>query len=113
MKEALIKGLKSDEWYTPLKTVKTMLEIFPPPKGARVLLPFDTEKSNFTKVITKEYDQSAIYGITDFLTSQYEFDYLISNPPYSNKGDVLRVIAAFIGTFIVSLASFVIADMKR
>lgn len=36
MKEALIKGLKSDEWYTPLETVKTMLEIFPPPKGARV-----------------------------------------------------------------------------
>lgn len=89
MKEALIKGLKSDEWYTPLETVKTMLEIFPPPKGARVLLPFDTEKSNFTKVITKEYDRSAIYGITDFLTSQYEFDYLISNPPYSNKDEII------------------------
>ena len=28
-------------------------------------------------------------------------------------GDVLRVLAAFLGTFIVSLASFVIADMKR
>lgn len=28
-------------------------------------------------------------------------------------GDVLRVLAAFLGTFIVSLASFVIADMKK
>lgn len=27
--------------------------------------------------------------------------------------DVLRVLAVFVGTFIVSLASFVIADMKK
>lgn len=27
--------------------------------------------------------------------------------------DVLRVLAIFLGTFIVSLASFVIADMKK
>lgn len=89
MKQALISGLKSDEWYTPLETVKTMLEIFPPPKGARVLLPFDTDKSNFTKAITQDYDPFAIYGITDFLTNQYEFDYLITNPPYSNKDEII------------------------
>ena len=28
-------------------------------------------------------------------------------------GDVLRVLCAFVGTFIVSLTSFVIADMKK
>lgn len=28
-------------------------------------------------------------------------------------GDVLRVLAVFLGTFIVSLTSFVIADMKK
>lgn len=28
-------------------------------------------------------------------------------------GDVLRVLAAFLGTFTVSLASFVIADMRK
>lgn len=28
-------------------------------------------------------------------------------------GDVLRVLAAFLGTFTVSLVSFVIADMKK
>ena len=28
-------------------------------------------------------------------------------------GDVLRVLFAFLGTFTVSLASFVIADMKK
>ena len=28
-------------------------------------------------------------------------------------GDILRVLAAFLGTFTVSLVSFVIADMKK
>lgn len=28
-------------------------------------------------------------------------------------GDVLRVLAVFLGTFAVSLASFVIADMRK
>lgn len=28
-------------------------------------------------------------------------------------GDVLRILAIFLGTFTVSLASFVIADMKK
>lgn len=33
MKQALIKGAKSDEWYTPIETVKTMLTVFPPKAG--------------------------------------------------------------------------------
>lgn len=48
------------------------------------------KKSNFTKVITKEYDPKAIYGITDFLTKDYAFDYLITNPPYSNKDEIIK-----------------------
>lgn len=90
MREALIKGAKSDEWYTPMETVRTMLKVFPPPKNAHILLPYDTKKSNFTKVITNEYDSQATYGITDFLTGDYQFDYLITNPPYSNKDEIIE-----------------------
>lgn len=89
MKQALIKGTKSDEWYTPIETVKTMLNVFPPNVGDKILLPFDTDKSNFTKVIVREYDPLAIYGINDFLTKDYKFDYLITNPPYSNKDEII------------------------
>ena len=32
MKQALINGAKNDEWYTPIETVKTMLNVFPPKK---------------------------------------------------------------------------------
>lgn len=89
MKQALINGAKSDEWYTPVEVVKMMLSVYPPKDGDRVLMPFDTDKSNFTKVITQDYDPLAIYGINDFLTKDYEFDYLITNPPYSNKDEII------------------------
>lgn len=89
MKQALIKGTKSDEWYTPIETVKTMLNVFPPKAGDKILLPFDTDKSNFTKIVTRDYDPLAVYGINDFLTKDYEFDYLITNPPYSNKDEII------------------------
>lgn len=59
MRQALIKGSKTDEWYTPLETVKTMLKVF-------------------------------IYGINDWLTKDYEYDYLITNPPYSNKDEIIE-----------------------
>ena len=74
MRQALIKGSKTDEWYTPLETVKTMLKVFPPKRGDHICLPFDTKKSNFYKVITKDY----------------EYDYLITNPPYSNKDEIIE-----------------------
>lgn len=89
MKQALINGGKSDEWYTPIETVQTMLDVFPPKAGDKIILPFDTDKSNFTKIITSEYDPLAIYGINDFLNKEYEFDYLITNPPYSNKDEII------------------------
>lgn len=41
------------------------------------------------KIITSEYDPLAIYGINDFLNKEYEFDYLITNPPYSNKDEII------------------------
>lgn len=48
------------------------------------------KKSNFYKVITKDYDPQAIYGINDWLTEDYEYDYLITNPPYSNKDEIIE-----------------------
>lgn len=65
-------------------------QIFPPKIGDRILLPFDTAESEFTKIITAEYDKHAIWGIRDFLTKHYEFDYLITNPPYSIKDKIIE-----------------------
>lgn len=81
---------RSDEWYTPIDVVRKMLELFPPPKGGTVLCPFDTEASNFVKVLMEEYGNQVIYGIRDFIENEYEFDYLISNPPFSNKDKIIE-----------------------
>ena len=89
-KHALINNNYSDEWYTPAYVVRTMLNVFPPNAGDRILLPFDTAESNFTKIVTARYDKQAIWGIQDFLTRDYEFDYLISNPPYSIKDKIIE-----------------------
>lgn len=37
IKQALISGAKSDEWYTPVEVVRTMLDVYPPKNGDRVL----------------------------------------------------------------------------
>lgn len=37
MKEALLKGKKSDEWYTPIETVQTILNVFPPKAGDKII----------------------------------------------------------------------------
>lgn len=82
------KGELEDEWYTPVDIVFKMLKEFPPNKGDKIICPFDTESSNFVKVL-KNRGYNVIYGITDFMEKNYEFDYLITNPPFSKKDNII------------------------
>ena len=43
-----------------------MLNVFPAKAGDKILLPFDTDKKQFYKIVTRDYDPLAIYGINDF-----------------------------------------------
>ena len=79
----------SDEWYTDRDTVLKMLEVFPCKPNSTILLPFDSEKSEFVKVF-KELGHRVIYGIGDFLEKNYEFDYIYTNPPFSIKDKVIE-----------------------
>lgn len=47
MKQALIKGDRSDEWYTPFRCVQQIFDYYKP--TGKILLPWDTDKSNFVK----------------------------------------------------------------
>ena len=62
----ITKSVYSDEWYTSRHTVETMLDIFPCNPQDVVLCPFDSEKSQFVKVL-QERGHKVIYGIRDFL----------------------------------------------
>ena len=67
------------------------------PKNARVWCPFDTEESNFVKLLKKEGHTvyySHISEGQDFFErlDPSGVDYIISNPPYSKKTEVLQAL---------------------
>lgn len=86
-KPALIKGDRSDEWYTPKWCVSQIFEYYKP--TGKILLPWDTDKSNFVKYCCNNNIEH-VYNIRDFMTSDYECDWIISNPPYSNKDEIIE-----------------------
>lgn len=67
----ITKSAYSDEWYTSRATVESMLDIFPCNPQDVVLCPFDSEKSQFVKVL-QERGHKVIYGIRDFLERERE-----------------------------------------
>jgi hypothetical protein len=82
-------GEYSDEWFTPKDVVLKCYEILDPKSSSVILCPFDSQESYFVK-IGQELGHKVIYGIKDFLDSDYNFDYLITNPPFSIKDRVIE-----------------------
>ena len=95
MKKTLINYSKNgayDEIYTPEYAVKLLLKYLP--KDKVIWCPFDTENSNYVKVL-KENGYKIIYSHIsegeDFFTYEPEnYDIIVSNPPYSIKTNVLK-----------------------
>lgn len=89
----LISGItkveKNDEWYTNRETVLLMYDLLNVQQGKKVMCPFDTEVSNFVK-IGNDYGYKMLYGMRDWLDREYNYDYLITNPPFSIKDQVIE-----------------------
>jgi len=79
----------SDEWYTMPETVWTMIDILKPRAHSVICCPFDTQKSHFVKIL-QSLGHTVIHSITDWLDKEYEYDYLITNPPFSIKDQVIE-----------------------
>jgi hypothetical protein len=84
---------KKDEYYTPKIMVYPIISYLKP--GSTIWCPFDTEHSEFVKVLSESGFRviySHIWTGRDFF--EYEpsepYDYIISNPPFTRKLDVLR-----------------------
>ena len=84
---------KRDEYYTPKLLVEPLLQYIP--KDKVIWCPFD--KANSEYVLTfKEKGYKVIYSHIDdgqdFFTycPKEHFDYIISNPPFTKKLDVLK-----------------------
>ena len=91
MKMDKIAGSGNDEFYTPLYAISPIEKYIK--RNSKIWCPFDTEKSNFVKKF-KNLGHNVIYTHLDngenFFKTNIECDYIISNPPYSLKGEVFE-----------------------
>lgn len=83
----------SDEYYTPREAVLHILQYIKP--NTTVWCPFDDESSEYVKCL-KEGGFKVIYSHIDngqnffYYEPEEPYDYIISNPPFSLKDDVLK-----------------------
>ena len=83
---------KNDEFYTPRYAIKPILKYIP--KGSHVTCPFDTEESlivdEFLGHGCKVTHSHIGYGEDFFTMPKPQTDFIVSNPPYSVKGQVFE-----------------------
>jgi len=82
----------NDEFYTPLYAIKPIAKYIKP--NSTIWCPFDTEQSNFVKYFQRG-GYKVIYSHIDNGEDFFEMkvpkcDYIISNPPYSIKTEILQ-----------------------
>lgn len=95
-KSNVINGVNTnDEFYTPVYAIKPLVKYLKP--GSKILCPFDGELSNFVIYLREcgfEVEFKHIFNGEDFFNLTKEdvedFDYIISNPPYSLKYEVFN-----------------------
>lgn len=87
-----LAGSGNDEFYTPYYAVKPILKYIEP--NSIIWCPFDTEESLFVKALRKEGHEviftHIVNGENFFDVDAPNCDYIISNPPYSLKTEVLE-----------------------
>jgi hypothetical protein len=81
----------NDEFYTPPYAILPLLKYIKP--KSTIWCPFDTMESWFVKILSNEGHRvlySHLDSGADFFVETMECDYIISNPPYSKKGEVIQ-----------------------
>lgn len=90
MKMDKVAGSGNDEFYTPRYAIEPILKYVP--NDATVWCPFDTEESNFVKMLRERGNTVVATHLQsghDFFETDIDCDFIVSNPPYSMKADVL------------------------
>jgi hypothetical protein len=91
MKLDIVANSSNDEFYTPFYAVEPLIKYIP--KDWMIWCPFDTADSIIAKAFKKQQYLVATTHIKDgydFFTTDIMADAIISNPPYSLKGDVFE-----------------------
>ena len=92
MKMDKVAGSKNDEFYTPLYAIKPIEKYLK--KRSTIWCPFDKDESIFVRYLKKrgyKVINTHIENGEDFFKIEVpKCDYIISNPPYSLKTEVLE-----------------------
>lgn len=106
--------VKKDEYYTPEYAVEPILEFIP--KGLKIWCPFDTEHSNYVKLISKQNEVVFTHldnGIDFFKYEPENYDMIISNPPYSLKNEVFEKLFEYGKPFAMLVGVVGIFESQR
>lgn len=117
MKLDKIANSGNDEFYTPIYAVKPIVKYLKD-KGYKVIwCPFDTEQSNFVKVLKEngfKVEYSHIKQDKDFFFYEPDtYDCIVSNPPYSLKAEVLERLFSLYKPFAMLLGVVGIFESER
>lgn len=90
-----IKTSNTDEWYTPKEAVELIVPFLVSNGYRKILCPFDTDSSEFVKVLTAngfDVTFSHIKTGQDFfdLKNLSDYDAIVSNPPFSKRQKILE-----------------------
>lgn len=91
MKMDEVANSGNDEFYTPRYAIKPILKYIP--NGSKVWCPFDSKESLFVAMLSEKGCDVVYTHISDgqdFFKHFEECDYIVSNPPYSIKGEVFQ-----------------------
>ena len=106
-KSILYSKGSNDECYTPMGGVYPILKYIP--KDWVVWCPFDTEESNFVKLISKQNKviYSHILEGKDFYNYEptEHWDCIISNPPFTNKRKIFERALSFNKPFALIMSN--------
>ena len=115
MKQALIQHTLNDEFYTPEIAIIPLLKYLP--KDVTIWECTDFGGSNITKVL-REYGYNVISTHKEnfnFLTDDptFEFDMIITNPPYSLKDEFIEKCYQYKKPFALLLPITALEGVKR
>lgn len=115
MNEGLKNSVVNDEIYTPKNAILPLLKYVG--KDKKIILPFDTEESNYYKVFKENGYNVTCQHITDcrdfFFEFYDEYDIIISNPPFSIKDKILERLYLIDKPFIMLLPLTTLSSIKR
>lgn len=106
---------EADEVFTPAYAIQPLLKYIP--QHSTIWCPFDLEDSEYVKVLT-EAGHNVIFTHIDnnenfFEYEPEEYDYIISNPPFSIKDSILKRLTELNKPYAILLPLPTLQGQKR